>query len=593
MKSFFFRLPVRIYAVVVLAIALASVLTLVLLTRAVDNAYAMRERDLRDITDTAISLLDGLEGQVRDGTLDLETAQQRGRALMTTLRFGDAGYLFVLDHDSVMQVHPTIPDWVGTDQSGYTDAKGLKLFQEMVRVAERDGRGAVHYWFRKPDAQEPEPKIGYVQDYAPWGWIVGTGSYVSDIRRDLAHMVWVSLAVLAVILIVMGTVSFFLVRSVTRPLAAMNQRMGTLADGDTASDIPGLSARSEIGDMARRVDVFRTGLIRQKELEQEAQARSAEQQEVVTTLSGGLMGLSQGDLTTRLERPFPPAYENLRRDFNAAIERVSNLVGAIVDGVRLIMSETETLDQAAHELSRRTETQAASLEETTAALHEIVGSVTTTTGDARAAAEKATHARERSRTGHGVVQQTIEAMRGIEKSSEQISSITGVIDDIAFQTNLLALNAGVEAARAGAAGRGFAVVAEEVRALAQRSSDAARQIALLIDSAEQQVKTGVTMVDESGEALDDIARSVDELETIVTTIATSAKEQSTGLTEITSAATQLDQVTQQNAGMFEQTSAATQRLRGEASALERDAGQFRLARDPGSSRAPDRMRLVS
>ena len=246
-----------------------------------------------------------------------------------------------------------------------------------------------------------------------------------------------------------------------------------------------------------------------------------------------------------------------------------------VDSIR---NETTEITSSADDLSRRTEKQAATLEETAAALDELTASVRSAAEGADDASKMSTDAQANAQQGGEIARQAMKAMDGIKSSSQEISKITSVIDDIAFQTNLLALNAGVEAARAGEAGRGFAVVATEVRALAQRSSDAAREINTLISSSGEQVKQGVELVDRTGEALASIVNSVAEISNRVSAIASSTRDQSSGLAEINTAVNELDYVTQQNAAMFEETTAASHALTSEADALAGAVARFRMDR---------------
>ncbi|WP_299611798.1 methyl-accepting chemotaxis protein [uncultured Tateyamaria sp.] len=309
----------------------------------------------------------------------------------------------------------------------------------------------------------------------------------------------------------------------------------------------------------------------------DVQARIADEQAlVVASLGQGLQCLSEGDLRLELTDAFPEDYEKLRKDFNQALASLRKAMGSVAQNVESIRSETTEITSAADDLSRRTERQAATLEETAAALDELTSSVRSAAEGADAASKMSEDAQHNAEQGGDIARQAVMAMDGIKSSSHEISKITSVIDDIAFQTNLLALNAGVEAARAGEAGRGFAVVATEVRALAQRSSDAAREINILISTSGEQVQQGVDLVDRTGTALSAIVSSVADISDRVAEIATSARQQSAGLNEINAAVNELDHVTQQNAAMFEETTAASHALTGEADALAGAVDQFKV-----------------
>ena len=256
-------------------------------------------------------------------------------------------------------------------------------------------------------------------------------------------------------------------------------------------------------------------------------------------------------------------------------------------------SGSDEIADASDSLARRTEQQAASLEETAAALEEITATVRRTAEGASHARSVVAGAKTDAETGGEVVGRAIVAMNAIATSSRAITQIIGVIDEIAFQTNLLALNAGVEAARAGDAGRGFAVVAQEVRALAQRSAEAAKEIKGLISASTRQVGEGVDLVGQTGEALGRIVGQVAEINTVVTDIAASAQEQASGLQQINVAIAQMDQVTQQNAAMVEESTAASHALAREAGDLDRLMGRFQVGLDvtaapPMSARKPSR-----
>lgn len=324
--------------------------------------------------------------------------------------------------------------------------------------------------------------------------------------------------------------------------------------------------------------------IAREESEAERAQRAQEQAAVVTSLASALSSLSEGNLQSQISETFSADYEQLRKDFNAAVASLSETLGQVRTGSDAMRTGADEIAHASDDLSRRTEQQAASLEETAAALDEITATVKTTAAGARRASETVALAKSEAVRSGEVVAQAVQAMGDIKTSSQEISQIIGVIDEIAFQTNLLALNAGVEAARAGDAGRGFAVVAQEVRALAQRSAQAAKEIKSLISASSQQVGQGVELVGETGRALDKIVAQVADIDALISEIAASAQEQATGLAEVNTAVNQMDQVVQQNAAMVEQSTAATHALKSETAELNRLISRFRTGAVQGSGR---------
>ncbi|WP_375698587.1 methyl-accepting chemotaxis protein [Pseudophaeobacter sp. TrK17] len=348
-----------------------------------------------------------------------------------------------------------------------------------------------------------------------------------------------------------------------------------LAGGDMTVQITGGEHKHELGRMAQALQVFRDGEIERRNQEKREKQRSQEIAQAVENLSGGLQDLANGDLTIRMEEDASEDFRDLYVNFNQSLERLSVTIGSVKQVTAGVGGTAEEITQAANELSHRTESQAATLEETAAALEELSSTVNASADGARKVDEIVTDAKASAELSGEVVSNAIVAMSEIEKSSEQISMIIGVIDDIAFQTNLLALNAGVEAARAGEAGRGFAVVASEVRGLAQRSSDAAGEIKQLINDSNQHVGNGVKLVGQSGEELQQIIGSVTTISNHIREISNGASEQSIALKEINTGVSQLDQATQQNAAMVEQTSASCQLLSNDAHTLKQEISKFK------------------
>jgi methyl-accepting chemotaxis protein len=410
----------------------------------------------------------------------------------------------------------------------------------------------------------------------------------------LTRMAWISLAIIAIASLLLVLLGVLISRRFRMRIEAVVKATGEIARGNTSIVIADADRKDEIGDMARSLAVLRDAAISKQRLEVEAaqnrtlgeeerQRRAADIAEserqmrlAVSELGSGLQRLAEGDVTFRLTTPFIGTLDALREDFNTSVSKLQQALQSVGSNALGIQAGSAEIRSAADDLAKRTEQQAASVEQTAAALDEITASVKDSTLRAEEASQLVAKARAGAQTSSGVVRNAIEAVGQIASSSQEISSIIGVIDEIAFQTNLLALNAGVEAARAGDAGKGFAVVAQEVRELAQRSATAAKEIKALISKSGDQVKTGVSLVGEAGKALETIVHEVDEINIRVISIVEAAREQSIGLNDINRAVNVMDQGTQQNAAMVEEQTAASHSLASEASALNGLLASFRL-----------------
>ena len=426
-------------------------------------------------------------------------------------------------------------------------------------------------------------------------------------RSKLAQMI--TIVVSLATMLGAGVIAFFLTMNMRQAVQKIAGATEKLARGDATVDVDGLARGDELGAIVNSLTVFRDNQLHLEQLRQEQEAtRTAteaerrrteeaeralaeEQRLVVSSLADALDKLATGDLTIRLGTAFPGEYEKLRTDFNAAVEKLEEVLRSIATSTASINSGSAEISNGAEDLSRRTEHQAATLEETAAALDEITATVQKTAQGANAGRDAVGAAKADAERSGDVVSRAVVAMNAIEKSAREISQIIGVVDEIAFQTNLLALNAGVEAARAGDAGKGFAVVASEVRGLAQRSADAAKEIKGLISASSQQVEEGVALVGEAGEALRRIVAHVNEISGLVGEIAASAREEAQGLAEVNTAVNQMDQVTQQNAAMVEQATAASRMLADETKELSKLVARFSVSgvetlQYGGAARAP-------
>jgi methyl-accepting chemotaxis protein len=462
----------------------------------------------------------------------------------------------------------------------------------------------------------------------------------------------------AVTLLIGGLIAFFVGRSISNPITALTKGMRELAEGNFGVVLPGLKRKDEIGNIAKAVEAFKVKAAEKAEAEAQAKAeqdRAAEAErqaamekmanefqatvggivqaavagdfskrvelngktglvlnigtainslcDNVATALGDLIemlsALAQGNLSQRISADYQGDFAELKNNANTAAERIGQIVAQIKESAREVSDASAEISSSTTDLSQRTEEQAASLEETSASMEEIAATVKKNAENAQAANQSTAKARQVANHGGEVVAKAVAAMAQIETSSGKISDIIGVIDEIARQTNLLALNAAVEAARAGDAGRGFAVVAAEVRTLAQRSSQAAKDIKDLITNSNGQVQAGVDLVNKAGEALGEIVESIKEVADLVSDIAGASMEQSSGVDEVNRALTQMDEVTQQNSALVEENAATAKTLEHQAKNMDERVSFFRIDSDATASAAQaglmadaDEMRLA-
>ncbi len=451
--------------------------------------------------------------------------------------------------------------------------------------------------------------LAVVVIYCDWRAILGGAATVavhhlvlSFVLPDLVFPGSASLARVlfhAVILIVEAAVLAWSAASVTAMFAA-NAVSQAAADSAAEQALEAASradvsrataeaATEKAHDAANALDVSRAAADRQAaEALARDQAIAREQALVVDETAAGLSALARGEMTYRIPGVFPGSYAKLQGDFNSAMAALQADLTVIDVNAGAIRSETAEISQAAGSLSQRTEQQAATLEEIAAAVEQITATVRLAAKGAEEASAVMARTQAEADRSRPIITDAVGAMGDIETSSEQISRTIAVIDEIAFQTNLLALNAGVEAARAGDAGRGFAVVASEVRALAQRSAEAAKEIKTLITTSRSQVQSGVTLVGRTGVALEAIASSVNDITGLMSQITASTREQATALEEVNLAVNQMDQATQQNAAMVEESTAACQNLTNDAAQLAALVSRFQLEADPGARPTPVR-----
>ena len=554
-----------------------SVVTYLQIRSAAQAVYAERYDMLRMNTEGAISILKHYHQLEVDGKMTREEAQADGYDAVEAIRFEPDGYFFGYDYAGTRVVYPGKAA-LGKNFADLVDKDGNRFLMNIIAKA-RQGGGWTEYDWSKPGQPKEDlyPKAAYALAFEPWQMTLGTGAYLDDLDATIMQGARSTIILSALVFAFGLAAAWLVIRGITRPLASIHSALEAVADENVALEIPHTDMGNEVGLMAKATKTLQQKVRerhamaareeeQQRQLDSERQTNAdmqrseAEQQtRVVTTIGSALEQLAQGDLTVRCA-DLGTKYATLRSNFNDALEHLEAAMAKVNAKGIDIGGSKEEIRRASNELSQRTERQAASLEETSAALDELTVAVRQTADGAQEAAKRVGTVANEAAKSDTIVGQAIEAMSGIEQSSDEIGKIIGVIEDIAFQTNLLALNAGVEAARAGESGKGFAVVAQEVRELAQRSAAAAKEIKDQISRSSGQVGNGVQLVGQAGEALKRISDQIKAASDIVTKIAHSATEQDTTLRSIASSMNQLDTATQQNAAMAEETTASAEVL---------------------------------
>ncbi|KGV78492.1 methyl-accepting chemotaxis (MCP) signaling domain protein [Burkholderia pseudomallei MSHR3951] len=477
---------------------------------------AERKEGMANLVDSAAGVVKAYYALAQSGKMSDEDARRDALERLAAMRYGDSGYLFVMDSKPVVLMHPTLPKLVGTQVGDYLDPDGKRLFVTILNAAKAGGHGFAEYRGRLPHSETAVPKISYVTRFAPWDWNISSGVFLKDIDTVYYETLVGHLAVVFVIGLVITAAMLVIIRNVRASL------------GGEPDEAASLAARIAAGDLTRPVAV-RAG-------------------------DGTSMMAAMRDMQGRLR----------------------STIGGIRRAAESIAAASHEIASGNHDLSQRTEQQAASLEETAASMEELTATVKQNAENARQASGLANNASEIALKGNDVVSRVIGTMGEINDSSRKIADIIGVIDGIAFQTNILALNAAVEAARAGEQGRGFAVVAGEVRSLAQRSATAAKEIKQLIDASVERVNNGSALVGQAGETMTEILQAVRRVTDIMGEIAAASEEQSSGISQVGRAVTQMDEMTQQNAALVEEAAAAASSLQEQAARLRESVSAFQV-----------------
>ncbi|WP_319498887.1 cache domain-containing protein [uncultured Cohaesibacter sp.] len=492
-------LSAKIYSIVFLAVLGIGVLTLqASLVSKVDLKKSKAE-ELHHLVETALSTISALHDDVKAGNLTEGKAKEVAMGLLANFRYNGADYFWINGMDHRMLMHGTDPSTVGKDYTEAKDPDGLLYFQQFVKVGRQPGGGVVEYSWPHPGSTQPAPKLSYVQAYEPWGWIVGTGTYIDDLDALFWDNLKDLLTSAATVLLIIALVSFLIATSLTRPILRIVRSMLQLAEGNLDVEINVSDRQDEIGNMNRALLIFRDNAKERKELEQQQAKRDAEAEAEKCRMVGEMADAFDkqvGSVIAQVQQ----AAQQLGTESNGLAHR------SLENNERL-----QAVQSAMEEASTNVEAVASASEEMSVSICEISNQVTESGKVSQNAVDE--------------VKRASNVISTLSNASLAIGKIVGLIQDIAAQTNLLALNATIEAARAGEAGKGFAVVAAEVKDLAAQTGKATEEISGQISAIQTNIGNAV-------EAVSEVELTIHQMTAISGTIAAAVEQQGVAAGEI-------------------------------------------------------------
>ena len=609
------------------------------------NLDSFKRTELQSVVQSASSIAQNYYDRAKAGEFTEDQAKQMAMESLRGFRYQGQNYVFILSTDMHMLMHPMKPEMQGQDQTEKADPNGKLYIKEMVSNAKANGSAFEAYLYETPQG-DPADKLSYAQVFAPWGWVIGSGVLLAAVGAVFMQAAIISGAITAAMMVFMLAVGVLITRSIGKPMARLTSVMSEVAKGKFDVVLPETDRRDEIGDMTRAVEVFRENGLKVSQLTEAEAARVIRDAKVqsdtltglqmafgevveaaingdfskrveanlgfdqlnaiakginnlVETVDRGLSetgsvlaALADTNLTLRVQGEFQGAFAKLKDDTNAVGDKFTEVVTQLRGTSRALKTATSEILAGANDLSERTTKQAATIEETSAAMEQLAATVTDNAKKAEDASSNAEGVTRTAEEGGQVMGKANLAMESITASSGKISNIIGMIDDIAFQTNLLALNASVEAARAGDAGKGFAVVAVEVRRLAQSSAQASSDIKVLIQQSASEVDNGSRLVADASGKLGAMLDAVRQNNALLGGIALASREQASSIKEVNTAVRQMDEMTQHNAALVEEINASIEQTESQAGELDRIVDVFNIE-DARAARRPVAVQAAS